>query len=144
MDGAGKAPAPTEEGGETNDCEYREGSGGDWAIQPGHCCGQYVVYIRSARSESRDGTLPEGIALQTEQALANLGAILTEAGFQRSDVVKVTVFITSMSDFPTVNAIYESFFGSHKPARSCIEVAALPKAGLVEIEAVAMKEATGA
>ena len=90
------------------------------------------------------GTLPEGIALQTEQALANLEAILTEAGFQLSDVVKVTVFIASMSDFPTVNAIYESFFGSHKPARSCIEVAALPKAGLVEIEAVAVKEATGA
>lgn len=86
------------------------------------------------------GALPEGIEAQTEQSLKNLDAILTEAGYEKTDVVKTTVFIKNMSDFPTVNGIYERFFGDHKPARSCVEVVRLPKDGLVEIEAVAVKE----
>jgi len=86
------------------------------------------------------GALPEGVEAQTEQSLKNLDAILTEAGCAKTDVVKTTVFIKNMSDFPTVNGIYERYFGDHKPARSCVEVARLPKDGLVEIEAVAVKE----
>ena len=86
------------------------------------------------------GALPEGVEAQTEQSLKNLDAILIEAGCAKTDVVKTTVFIKNMGDFPTVNGIYERFFGEHKPARSCIEVARLPKDGLVEIEAVAVKE----
>lgn len=85
------------------------------------------------------GELPEGIEAQTRQSLANIAAILDEAGFEKSDVVKTTVFIKNMGDFGKVNEIYAAFFGDAKPARSCVEVAALPKGGLVEIEFVAVK-----
>ena len=85
------------------------------------------------------GALPEGVEAQTRQSLANIRAILDEAGFQPTDVVKTTVFIKDMGDFPTVNAVYAAFFGDHKPARSCVEVARLPRDGLVEIEFVAVK-----
>ena len=85
------------------------------------------------------GELPEGVEAQTRQSLANVQAILDEAGFAKSDVVKTTVFIRDMSDFATVNAIYADFFGDSRPARSCVEVARLPKDGLVEIEFVAVR-----
>ena len=84
------------------------------------------------------GALPEGVEAQTRQSLANIQAILDEAGFAKSDVVKTTVFIKDMNDFAAVNAIYADFFGDSKPARSCVEVARLPKDGLVEIEVVAV------
>ena len=85
------------------------------------------------------GILPEGVEAQAEQSLKNIGAILETAGYARTDVVKTTVFIRNMADFGRVNAIYAAFFGDHKPARSCVEVSALPKGGLVEIEAIASK-----
>ena len=85
------------------------------------------------------GTLPEGVEAQAKQALENIGAILAEAGYAKEDVVKTTVFIRNMGDFAAVNAIYANFFGDHKPARSCVEVSALPKGGLVEIEVIASK-----
>ena len=85
------------------------------------------------------GILPEGVEAQAEQSLKNIGAILDAAGYARTDVVKTTVFIRNMADFGRVNAIYAAFFGDHKPARSCVEVSALPKGGLVEIEAIASK-----
>jgi 2-iminobutanoate/2-iminopropanoate deaminase len=85
------------------------------------------------------GILPEGVEAQTKQALQNIDAILAEAGFSREDVVKTTVFIRNMGDFGMVNGIYADFFGEHKPARSCVEVSALPKGGLVEIEVTASK-----
>ena len=85
------------------------------------------------------GILPEGVEAQTKQSLENIGAILAEAGFALTDVVKTTVFIRNMDDFGRVNGIYAAFFGDHKPARSCVEVSALPKNGLVEIEVIASK-----
>ncbi len=85
------------------------------------------------------GSLPEGVEAQTEQSLKNIDAILAEAGYSRTDVVKTTVFIRNMGDFATVNGIYAAYFGDHKPARSCVEVARLPKDGLVEIEVIATK-----
>ena len=85
------------------------------------------------------GILPEGVEAQAAQALQNIGAILAEAGYERTDVVKTTIFIRNMGDFAAVNRIYAGFFGDHKPARSCVEVSALPKGGLVEIEAIAAK-----
>ncbi len=85
------------------------------------------------------GSLPEGVEAQAEQALKNIGAILSEAGYTKEDVVKTTVFIRNMGDFGKVNAIYAAFFGDHKPARSCVEVSALPKGGLVEIEVIASR-----
>ena len=86
-----------------------------------------------------NGILPEGVEAQAEQALKNIGAILEAAGFARTDVVKTTVFIRNMGDFGKVNEIYAAFLGDHKPARSCVEVSALPKNGLVEIEVAASK-----
>lgn len=83
------------------------------------------------------GSLPEGVEAQAEQALKNIGAILSEAGYTKEDVVKTTVFIRNMGDFGKVNTIYAAFFGDHKPARSCVEVSSLPKGGLVEIEVIA-------
>ena len=85
------------------------------------------------------GILPEGVEAQTKQSLENIGVILAEAGFSLTDVVKTTVFIRNMDDFGRVNGIYADFFGEHKPARSCVEVSALPKNGLVEIEVIASK-----
>ena len=85
------------------------------------------------------GILPEGVEAQAAQALQNIGAILAESGYERTDVVKTTIFIRNMGDFAAVNRIYAGFFGDHKPARSCVEVSALPKGGLVEIEAIAAR-----
>ena len=85
------------------------------------------------------GALPEGVEAQAKQALKNIDAILSETGYSRADVVKTTVFIRNMGDFGTVNAIYADFFAEHKPARSCVEVSALPKGGLVEIEVIASR-----
>ena len=85
------------------------------------------------------GELPEGVEAQTRQALANVQAVLEEAGFAKEDVVKTTVFLDNIQDFAAVNAIYAEFFGEHRPARSCVEVANLPKGGLVEVEITAVR-----
>ena len=79
-----------------------------------------------------------GIEEQTERVCKNLMAILEAAGLTAEDTVKTTCFITDMKDFPKVNAVYEKYF-TGKPARSCVQVAALPKSALVEIEAIAQK-----
>ncbi|CAE7199843.1 unnamed protein product [Rhizoctonia solani] len=79
-----------------------------------------------------------GIKEQTTQALANLKAIITASGSDVNRVVKTTVFLKDMNDFAAMNEVYTSFFGEHKPARSAVEVARLPKDVLVEIECVAL------
>ena len=81
-----------------------------------------------------DGTMPEGIAAQTDQVFDNLAAVLDAAGTGLDRVVKATVFVTDLGDFATLNAVYEKRFGSHKPARSTVQVAALPRGASVEIE----------
>ena len=85
------------------------------------------------------GKLPEGVEAQARQALENLKAVLTAAGASLQTVVKTTVFVKNMSDFKAVNAIYAEYFPQDCPARSCVEVAALPAGGLVEVEAIAVK-----
>ncbi len=85
------------------------------------------------------GELPHGVEAQAAQALDNLGAVLTAAGMNFSDVVKTTVFLADMNDFAAINAIYAKYFPGQAPARSCVQVAALPKGALFEIEAVAVK-----
>ena len=77
-----------------------------------------------------------GIEAQTEQVIANLAAVLEAAGSSLDRVVKTTCFLRNMSDFAVFNGIYARYF-TGKPARSCVEVSALPKGALVEIEAVA-------
>jgi len=87
-----------------------------------------------------DGTLLEGdIVAQTHQVFANLQAILEAAGASFSQVVKATVFIKDMNDFAQLNEVYAHYFGDHKPARSTVEVARLPKDVRVEIELVVYK-----
>ena len=73
---------------------------------------------------------------QAVQVLNNIRALLTSQGCKMSDVVKATVFLTSMADFPKVNTIYEAAFEGHKPARSTVAVAGLPLGALVEIEVI--------
>ena len=85
------------------------------------------------------GILPEGIEAQTHQALKNLGAVLEAAGLGYQDVVRTMVFLDNMDDFAAVNQIYAEYFKGEAPARSCVEVARLPKGGLIEIEAIAAK-----
>ena len=84
------------------------------------------------------GKLPEGIEEQTRQVIQNLAAVLQAAGSDLGRVVKTTIFLANMSDFSTVNAIYGQAFTDAPPARSTVEVAALPLGGLVEIEAIAL------
>ena len=86
------------------------------------------------------GELADGVEAQAKQALENVKAILAEAGLEMSSIIKTLVFIKDMHDFGKVNAIYAQYInGDVRPARSCVEVAALPKGGLVEIEVIAKK-----
>lgn len=86
------------------------------------------------------GEMASGVEAQTEQAMRNLGAVLKENHMGYEDVLKTTVFVADLADFAKVNAIYESFFEGDYPARSCVQVAALPKGALIEIECIAAKK----
>lgn len=85
------------------------------------------------------GELPEGVEAQASQALDNLKEVLSAAGMGFADVVKTTVFLADMNDFAAINAIYAKYFPGEAPARSCVQVAALPKGALFEIEAIAVQ-----
>ena len=87
--------------------------------------------------DPESGNLKEGVLAQAEQALQTLAAVLKEAGTDTAAVVKTTVFITDMASFAAVNELYAKYFTAPFPARSCVEVRALPKGGLFEIEAIA-------
>ena len=80
---------------------------------------------------------PGGFEAQARQALANLRAVLAAAGCGFPDVVKATVYVTDLADFPKLNALYGAAMGDHRPARSTVQAAALPKGALVEIDFVA-------
>ena len=83
------------------------------------------------------GELVQGdIEAQTEQVFRNLKAVLSAAGASLADVVKTTVFVQDLNDFARLNAVYERSFGEHKPARSTVQVARLPRDVLVEIEII--------
>ncbi|QJT09914.1 RidA family protein [Oceanidesulfovibrio marinus] len=83
-------------------------------------------------------TLVDGLEAQTRQVLSNLGVVLQEAGSSPSRVIKTTVFLADMQDFPVMNEIYGEFFGEHKPARTTVQVAGLPLDARVEIECIAL------
>jgi len=78
-----------------------------------------------------------GITAQTQRVLANLSAVLKAAGADWGDVVKTTVFLADLADFPVVNDLYGKHLGDARPARSTVQVAALPRGALVEIDAIA-------
>jgi len=110
--------------------------------------GPYSVAIRTGDLVFTSGQLgldpqtgslvPGGIEAETRQALTNLQHVLANSGSTLEAVVKTTVFLKDMADFPKMNAIYAEFFTKNPPARSTVQVAALPKSGLVEIEAIAI------
>lgn len=89
--------------------------------------------------DPQTGKLAEGIEAQTRQALTNLSAVLEAAESSLDRVVKATVFLAHMEDFPAMNTVYAEFFPLQPPARSTVEVAQLPREALVEIEVIALK-----
>lgn len=94
-----------------------------------------VIPINPATNELVTGPIEE----QAEQAIGNLAALLKEAGSSVDKVIKTTVFIKDMNDFAKINEVYSKYFTTDFPARSCVEVARLPKDVLIEIEAIAYK-----
>ena len=94
------------------------------------CSGQIPVIPET-------GALAQGLEAQANQVFKNIAALLTAAGSDISKVVKTTVFIKNMDDFTAINAIYAQYFTEPFPARSCVEVARLPKDVLLECEAIA-------
>ena len=110
--------------------------------------GPYSVGVRAGNLVFTAGQLgidpatgdlvPGGVEAETRQAFLNLQAILTAAGVSLEQVVKTTVFLRDMADFAKMNAVYAQFFTQNFPARSTVQVAALPKNGAVEIEAIAI------
>jgi 2-iminobutanoate/2-iminopropanoate deaminase len=96
------------------------------------CSGQ--VALNPASMEVVGETVTE----QTNRVMTNLAAVLTAAGSSLGRVVKTTVYLANMGDFPEMNAEYARHFGDHRPARATVEVSALPKNVLVEIDAIAL------
>ncbi|MDD6763272.1 MAG: RidA family protein [Clostridiales bacterium] len=94
------------------------------------CSGQIPV-------DPATGVIPEGVEAQAEQALTNVKNLIEAAGSSIDNVVKTTVFIKNMDDFAAINGIYAKYFTEPFPARSCVEVARLPKDVLLEVEAIA-------
>ena len=102
----------------------------------GFIAGGFVYTSGQIPVNPADGTVPEGIAAQTEQSCKNVGAILEAAGSGYDKVIKTTCFLADIADFAAFNEVYANYFTS-KPARSCVAVKDLPKGVLCEIEAVA-------
>jgi len=114
--------------------------------------GPYSVAIRAGELIFTSGQLgldphsgnlvPGGIEAETRQVLTNLRHVLLDSGSNLAAVIKTTVFLKDMADFPKMNAVYAEFFPENPPARSTVQVAALPKEGTVEIEVVAILQST--
>jgi len=98
------------------------------------CAGQIPLDPKSGQIVSQD------VAEQTRRVLDNLTAVLKSERLTLSDVVKTTVFVTDLADFQMINEIYAKYFSTQPPARSTVQVAALPKAARVEIEAIAVAD----
>jgi 2-iminobutanoate/2-iminopropanoate deaminase len=101
------------------------------------CSGQIPLDPKSGQ------IVPGDIAAQTRRVLDNIAAVLRAEGATFEDVVKTTIFLTDLNDFQTVNEIYGSYFKNQPPARSTVQVAALPKGARVEIEVIAVAEVAG-
>ncbi|WP_052283700.1 enamine/imine deaminase [Kluyvera genomosp. 1] len=92
--------------------------------------------------DPRNGEIPADVADQARLSLENVKAIIVEAGLDVGSIVKMTVFITDLNDFATINQVYQQFFDEHQatyPTRSCVQVARLPKDVKLEIEAIAVR-----
>lgn len=96
------------------------------------CAGQIGVNPQTTE-------MPQSAVNQAKQALENLKAVLTEAGFSLNDVVRAEIFMTNLDDYKDINEVYDSYFLEQKPARQAVAVAALPRAAKVEISFIAAK-----
>jgi len=106
---------------------------------PGMIVGNLVFVSGQAGRDPSSGTLAADVETQTEQALRNVSTILQAAGSDLQHVIRCGVFLVDMTEFPKMNEVYARMFGSHRPARTTVEVSGLPGAGLrVEIDAVAL------
>lgn len=101
------------------------------------CAGGFL-YTSGQIALTAEGEMQRGSAAEeVVQVFANLDALLQAAGAERTDVVRVTVYLIDMAEFAAVNEVYAAYFGEHRPARACVQVAALPKAARVEIDFIA-------
>lgn len=105
----------------------------------GIAAGQLVFVSGQLPVDPATGKIPEGIAAQTEQALKNMAAILTEQGLTLDNVVKTTVFLADLADFAGMNEVYAKHFAAPYPSRSAFQVAKLPLGAPLEIECIAVK-----
>lgn len=104
--------------------------------------GSMIITSGQIPVDPTTGAVAEDVAAQARQSLENVKAIVEAAGLKVADIVKTTVFVKDLNDFAIVNAVYEAFFNQHSapfPARSCVEVARLPKDVKIEIEAIAVR-----
>ncbi len=101
--------------------------------------GAFVFVSGQVPVSPSTGEIPLGAAAQAEQAFSNVRAILEAAGLGMDAVVKTTVFLSDLADFPTVNEVYAKFFSKPFPARSCVQVAAIPKGARIEVEVIAAR-----
>ena len=97
------------------------------------CSGQISIDPKSSQ------IVGQNVAAQTRQIFENIKAILSAGDMGLKNVVKATVFLTNIKDFSQFNQVYESYFSDHRPARSCVEVSALPQSALVEVEVIAFQ-----
>lgn len=104
-------------------------------------CGQFVYTSGQVALDPASGQLVgEEVQEQTQRVFQNLQAVLAEAGTSLANVIKTTVFLTTMSNFQAMNAVYATYFSGMTPARSTVAVAELPRQALVEIECIAIIE----
>ncbi|CAK7192578.1 2-iminobutanoate/2-iminopropanoate deaminase [Commensalibacter sp. Nvir] len=105
--------------------------------------GSLVITSGQLPVDPVSGEFPQSIADQTRRSLDNVKAIIEEAGLSVSNIVKTTVFMKDLKEFAEMNSVYQDFFNEHKasfPARSCIEVARIPKDAKIEIEVIAVRK----
>ncbi|MGI9648945.1 MAG: Rid family detoxifying hydrolase [Acidimicrobiia bacterium] len=98
-----------------------------------------LVFFSGQIALDSDGNPAGSTAAQAQQVMEQIGGLLADVGLSYGDIVKATIFLADMGDFAAVNEVYGAFFGSEPPARSAVEVAALPKGAAVEIETIATR-----
>ena len=107
-------------------------------------CGQFVFCSGQIPLDPKTAQMVQGdIKAQTQRVMDNITAVLRAEGLTFENIVKTTIFLTNLADFQTVNELYGSYFKSDPPARSTVQVAALPKGASVEIEVIAVANPTG-
>ena len=106
----------------------------------GYAFGDLVITSGQIPVDPATGTMADTVEEQAAQSLANLKAILAEAGLTMANVVKTVIFLADINDFAAVNAVYAKAFTEPFPARSCVQVAAIPKGAKLEIECIAVRE----